>query len=353
MASSSASKPLVQKIRGKKKMPNKKSLVWWGVTLALIIGGAVLSFPSFFSFQIHQEQEIVTPTIKPFPVSVNPQGRSINENAEVDAFFTNENPSISTASIKAKGILGTIASIIASVPGYALVGAAGMQFVTIYPGYRQEEVARAFGKTLDWSKEERAEFLTHTNTEAPTLGEGKFAPGTYEVNNGDDLEAIKRTLDERFHNTILSRYATSTAEIVPLETALTIASLLERETSDADEMRIISGIIWNRIWSDMNLQIDATLQYAKSSASKGKNDIWWPKVVPKDKYIKSSYNTYLNAGLPPGPISNPSVAAVVAALNPKKTDCFFYFHDKKGGFHCTATYKEHVTLLKQYYGQGK
>ena len=353
MASSSASKPLVQKIRGKKKMPNKKSLVWWGVALALIIGGAVLSFPSFFSFQIHQEQEIVTPTIKPFPVSVNPQGRSINENAEVDAFFTKENPSLSAASIKAKGILGTIASIITSVPGYALVGAAGMQFVTIYPGYRQEEVARAFGKTLDWSREERAEFLTHTNTEAPTLGEGKFAPGTYEVNAGDDLDAIKRTLDERFHNTILSRYATSTAEVVPLETALTIASLLERETSDPDEMRIISGIIWNRIWNDMNLQIDATLQYAKSSANKGKNDIWWPKVAPKDKYIKSSYNTYLNSGLPPTPIASPSVAAVVAALNPKKTDCIFYFHDKKGGFHCTVTYKEHVALLKQYYGQGK
>jgi UPF0755 protein len=103
----------------------------------------------------------------------------------------------------------------------------------------------------------------------------------------------------------------------------------------------------------MPLQIDATLQYAKANATTGKTGIWWPQVVPKDKYIKSAYNTYMNGGLPPGPIANPSIASVVAALNPKKTDCLFYFHDQNGNFHCTKTYTEHVALLKKYYGQGK
>jgi UPF0755 protein len=100
----------------------------------------------------------------------------------------------------------------------------------------------------------------------------------------------------------------------------------------------------------MRLQIDATLQYAKGS---NPQHVWWPKVTPSDKYIASAYNTYKNEGLPPAPIANPSMEAIIAALNPKKTDCMYYFHDKKAGFHCTKTYEEHVALLKEYYGKGK
>jgi UPF0755 protein len=76
-------------------------------------------------------------------------------------------------------------------------------------------------------------------------------------------------------------------------------------------------------------------------------------VVPGDQYRKSAYNTYLHPGLPPTPIANPSVASVLAALNPKNTPCLFYFHDAAGGFHCSETYTGHVTLLKKYYGRGK
>ncbi len=97
----------------------------------------------------------------------------------------------------------------------------------------------------------------------------------------------------------------------------------------------------------MNLQVDATLQYAKAN-TKDTNE-WWPDVVPKDKYIKSPYNTYLHKGLPPTPIANPSVGAILAALNPIETPCLYYFNDKKGEFHCSKTYKEHVALIRKYY----
>ena len=116
-------------------------------------------------------------------------------------------------------------------------------------------------------------------------------------------------------------------------------------------MRAISGIIWNRLVANMNLQIDATLQYAKANSTATKS--WWPKVTPADLSRKSPYNTYVHSGLPPTPIANPSVAAVLAALNPLNTSCMFYFHDNAGRFHCSDTYTEHVTLLKKYFGQGK
>jgi UPF0755 protein len=101
----------------------------------------------------------------------------------------------------------------------------------------------------------------------------------------------------------------------------------------------------------MPLQLDATLQYAKAGASGEKN--WWPVPKPADKFIKSPYNTYANEGLPPGPIANPSAAAVLAALNPHPTDCIFYFHDRNEGYHCSLTYEEHVRKLKIHYGRGR
>jgi UPF0755 protein len=101
----------------------------------------------------------------------------------------------------------------------------------------------------------------------------------------------------------------------------------------------------------MPLQLDASLQYARGSNSSEAK--WWPKVRPADKYIKSPYNTYANKGLPPAPIANPSVESVIATLNPKQTDCLFYFHDPRGKFYCTKTYEDHVTMLKKVYGQGR
>jgi UPF0755 protein len=176
-------------------------------------------------------------------------------------------------------------------------------------------------------------------------------PGIYFASI-DDPEGVATLVHDRFDADILSKYSPSTAEQVPLEQALTVASLIEREAGSWDDMRMISGIIWNRLFKGMKLQIDATLQYAEANQRAGKTG-WWPSVEPKDKYIKSAYNTYQHVGLPPAPIANPSLAAVLAALNPKKTDCLYYFHDSHGVFHCSKTYAEHVKLLKKYYGQGR
>ena len=158
-------------------------------------------------------------------------------------------------------------------------------------------------------------------------------------------------VNEKFTTEILNKYNQSIADKVPLNNALIIASLLEREAYDFSDMRLISGIIWNRLFIDMPLQLDATLQYARGS--KTNESKWWPIPRSSDKFLNSPYNTYKNTGLPPTPIANPSIEAIVAALNPEATDCMFYFHDQKGGFHCTETYKEHVALLKKVYGRGR
>jgi UPF0755 protein len=211
---------------------------------------------------------------------------------------------------------------------------------------RKEQVASAFTKALSWGASEKKEFIALREKSPPLLSEGTFAPGVYYLTLGMTPADAETLVESRFYNDILSHYSTSTAEIVPIKDALTVASLIEREAS-SDDMRIVSGIIWKRLFSNMKLQIDATVQYAKATRSTAGS--WWPQVWPGDTSIKSPYNTYLHQGLPPTPIASPSVAAVLAALNPINTDCLFYFHDKHGQIHCTETYKEHMALLKKYY----
>jgi UPF0755 protein len=319
-------------------------------TLVLVIG--FFSLPSILVLDLHMED--AEGPKQAFPVSVNPIARTITESPEVEALLAEDNPALTAAAAEAEGVFNWLATTIASSPAYRLVaGAVGedTSYVTIKAGYREEEVAAAFGSSLGWSTATRQTFLKQLHSTPPTLSEGEFVPGTYAIPGSADSEDIQAILNDRFSKDILARYSTTTAEIVPLDDALTIASMLERETRDPGEMRIIAGIIWNRLFTGMNLQIDATLQYAKANTNGTKS--WWPKVVPNDKYIRSAYNTYANKGLPPGPIASPSTEAVIAALNPKKTDCLFYFHDKYGEFHCSPTYEGHVKELKKSYGRGK
>ncbi len=334
----------------KRGLPRNKNPLWLWLCITAFALFVIGFFPFFYSFELHNETD--KSPAQPFPVSVDPAHKKILENPQADALFTHDNATLSAAVIEAKGAFGLVASAIASLPFYKALGIPETRFVTIYPGYRKEQVANAFGMALGWDSAEKQSFLALASTSDPALTEGMFVPDTYALENTTETPDVEKLLADKFQTTILSRYGTSTAAAVPLDEALTIASLIERETSDPEEMRTISGIIWNRMFNGMNLQIDASVQYAKADANsaKSKNPTWWPQLTSNDKYIKSPYNTYANEGLPPTPISNPSIAAVIAALNPVQTDCLFYFHDKNGGFHCSATYAEHVALLKKYYG---
>jgi uncharacterized YceG family protein len=287
----------------------------------------------------------------PFPVGVNPLKKLIVEQENIEGYLREPTLEIEdkTVVVKTSFIKKAIAKL-ALFDWYQNLAAGASRVLVIEPGERKEQVAQNFAKILKWSEDDKREFLVSIISIDPVLLEGKFIPGTYVVAQGAKPVEVAPLIIERFNKEVLERYPSTVESAVPLEETLTIASLLEREAYDFDDMRYISGVIWNRLFIDMNLQIDSTLQYAKGTASVS---TWWPKPIPADKYIDSLYNTYQNEGLPPTPIANPSLDAILAALNPRITDCYYYFHDKKGGFHCAATYEEHVSLLKKHYGRGK
>jgi cell division protein YceG involved in septum cleavage len=322
------------------------------VGIVFLVFTSLFILPLFFAWK--DTYEPPQARLEPFTVTVDPVNKLITENPDVEAILSPQTPLLSAAAGNLLHLFDGLSSVLSESSVYDSLASVGAPaFINVDPGLRIEEVAALFAKELEWSAEAKAEFLEIRKTENADIPDGTVFPGLYAVRRNAGPNDIHRVTEERFENQVLSRYASSTEAMVPLKDTLIIASMIQRETADKQEMRIISGIIWNRIFLGMPLQLDATLQYAKANKKTARQTDWWPNVYPRDKYISSPFNTYQNRGLPPAPISNPALSAVIAALNPKKTDCIFYFHDRKGGFHCTETYEEHVALLKKHYGRGR
>jgi cell division protein YceG involved in septum cleavage len=291
-----------------------------------------------------------------FPIGVNPSTKTITENPDIDVYIHNYIASNHTPTTLVNRWHTKLLARLMLLNWYQNLASPISRVIVIESGKRKEEVVQLASKILDWDTTEQAAFLEHIAAEVPVLPDGKLYPGTYVVEKDADAETLARVIADRFNAEVRSRYSSDIEDVVPLRDALIIASLIEREAYDFEDMRYISGIIWNRLFIDMRLQLDATMQYAKTTNMNMKSPSvtnWWPVPTPRDKAINSPYNTYKHAGLPPGPIANPSIDAIIAALNPRETDCLFYFHTDDGTFTCTETYAEHVAALTAAFGQGK
>jgi len=222
------------------------------------------------------------------------------------------------------------------------------RYLVINPGMRMEEVADRIAKTISWTEKDKKAFLDSAPKDDNGPLEGFFMPGTYWINiNSTGKEVANQMLTEfnkQVGEQILGDPKTKkSTQKINLETAVRIASIIQREAAGPNDMRLISGVIWNRLFDGMTLGMDATLQYAK-----GNETNWWPTVLSKDKKIDSPYNTYSNLGLPPTAISNTSIDAIKAAYNPQKTDCMYYLHDNNRKIHCSKTYEQHKNNIQTY-----
>ncbi|MBE7683503.1 endolytic transglycosylase MltG [Paenibacillus sp. P13VS] len=168
--------------------------------------------------------------------------------------------------------------------------------------------------------------------------EGYLFPETYELKKGSSTHDVMQRMLEEFQtkiNTIPDLGSKLKARNLSLHELLTIASLVEREVVVDEERALVAGVIDNRIKQDMKLEIDATVQYLLDKPK--------ARLLFKDLKVKSPYNSYLNKGLPPGPIASPSLESIEAALAPEASDYLFYVTKKDGssGHLFAKTYKEH------------
>lgn len=126
----------------------------------------------------------------------------------------------------------------------------------------------------------------------------------------------------------------------PLDEVLIVASIVEREANKQSDREIIAGIIWKRLEIGMPLQVDVTFRYIN-----GKHTY---NLTKADLLEDNPYNTYTNKGLPPTPIANPSLEAMLATINPKKTDYLFFLADRKNHTYFSETYEEHLRKKRLY-----
>lgn len=146
--------------------------------------------------------------------------------------------------------------------------------------------------------------------------EGFLFPDTYNFENGVSPEYIIESMLNRFEEIFKEISANSTIQESDIERIVTIASMIEKEARTDEDRPLISSVIKNRLEVDMPLQICATVIYA--------HGYYIEDVRNRHLAIESKYNTYLYKGLPVGPISNPGVPSLIAAMNPADTDYLFY-----------------------------
>lgn len=240
-------------------------------------------------------------------------------------------------------------------------GLAKMIPITVRPGWRAEEIADylatlgltqfnkdQFLKLVREGKFDYA-FLKDRPKNAPPSLEGFLFPETYNVPLDISNELLIDTMLKQFDQSVTTplRQKAAAAKITLYE-AVTLASIVEREAVAANERPIIASVFWNRIKKKMFLQSDSTAQYALGYQPATKQ--WWksPVTIEELTAVKSPYNTYLNAGLPPGPICSPSLASIVAAIEPAQTDYLFFFSKGDGTHVFAKTYEEHLQNQQKY-----
>jgi UPF0755 protein len=177
---------------------------------------------------------------------------------------------------------------------------------------------------------------------APTL-EGYLFPSTYRITRKTSAADLCRAMTEQFRREW--RVLGGTNAGVDVHGVVTLASLVEKETAAPAERPLIAAVFDNRLQRDMPLQCDPTVVYAAL-----RNDRYHGTIFRSDLTSADPYNTYTHSGLPPGPIANPGLESLKAALHPAQAD-YLYFVAKPGqvGQHTfSATLTEHEAAVKLY-----
>lgn len=170
--------------------------------------------------------------------------------------------------------------------------------------------------------------------------EGYLFPDTYRVVRGVSSDKLVEVMLRQFMAKLDGElWAQIEESEYKVDEIINIASLIEGEAKYDQERELIAGVIYNRLEKGMRLQLDATVQYALSERK--------DRILYRDLEIESPYNTYRVAGLPPGPINNPGLASIKAALNPAETDYLYYFALEDGSHKFSKSYQEHLRLQNE------
>ncbi|MBI5234781.1 MAG: endolytic transglycosylase MltG [Deltaproteobacteria bacterium] len=220
--------------------------------------------------------------------------------------------------------------------------------VTIPEGYNVYEVALALAHA---GLADEADFLARARDPrfVASLGlegqsaEGYLFPDTYRFEKGMSADEMIRKMTDRFKSMYYPELdAAGKAQGMTLGKAVTLASIIEKETGDGSERPLISAVFHNRLRKRIKLQSDPTVIYGVIGRGFDGN------LTKRHLLEKTPYNTYVNYGLPPGPIANPGRAALKAAVSPASADYLYFVSMNNGSHHFSTTLKEHNNAVNLY-----
>lgn len=240
-----------------------------------------------------------------------------------------------------------------------VLGDVAAVWVTIPEGYTVEQVADRLSERGLVNHAEFAalarngaqEFSDILNIPAQGL-EGYLYPETYLIPLQPDARDVARQMLETFKSKVADSLGGEITGRTPdgeehskpeaLHRVIIVASMIEREARVAADRPLVSAVIWNRLRIGMKLDIDATVQYA---LGRHRSRLYY-----RDLEAESPYNTYTHAGLPPGPISNPGIDSIKAAIHPAEVDYFYYVARPDGSHVFSRTLDEHNAAIRRIRG---
>ncbi|MCL4533942.1 MAG: endolytic transglycosylase MltG [Bacteroidetes bacterium] len=229
--------------------------------------------------------------------------------------------------------------------------------VVVPEGWRLGQVADLLEREGITSRQAFLDAAAHASTDpsfgrpADATAEGYLFPDTYIVPadiTADGTVALMVHNFERRVDSSLRQRAVERGQTI--HQVLIVASIVEREAVVGSERPLIASVYYNRLKAGMPLQADPTVQYAVAGNDPPTTaDGYWKKELTQaDLNSTSPYNTYRAPGLPPGPISNPGLASIKAALDPAESD-YLYFVAKPDGSHAFArTFEEHLQNVRKF-----
>lgn len=175
--------------------------------------------------------------------------------------------------------------------------------------------------------------------------EGSILPDTYAIRRGEPRSAVIARMQAAMDKAFEAAWAQRSPRAYPANRlqALALASIIEKETAKASERRLVAGVYTNRLRLGMRLQADPTIIYPITRGKALRR-----RILASEIRAVNGYNTYAMAGLPVGPIANPSRASLTAALNPAETPYVYFVADGTGGHVFARTLAEHNSNVARW-----
>lgn len=192
--------------------------------------------------------------------------------------------------------------------------------------------------TAERQHTELIDWLPQTGAPSPESLEGFLFPDTYSFSRHATPVQILTAMVHRFR-----RASTELGLSGDIRQTVTMASLVEKEVNQDSERPLVAGVFVNRLAQSMPLATDPTIIYAALLDGR-----WTGTIHASDLQADSPYNTYKHTGLPPGPICNPGMASLRAAMSPAKTDYLYFVSDAAGHSRFSTDLKEHAAQVEAY-----